>query len=103
MFYAQITPYGARTASPADRLVRFESAARRDAWVLAACGSADEADRARRDAITREEARRWYPEAFRAGAGAFPPARVGDDYWDDADDDGAQEWTGSPTGGIYSE
>lgn len=103
MYYAMRTPYGATTASGADRLVRFESKKARDAWVAGAYETIDYVDQSRRDIVTRSEARRWFPEAFAQTAGAFPPARSYDDYWDDADDDGAQEWTGAPTGGVYSE
>lgn len=103
MFYAQRTPYGARTASARDALVRFETKAARDEWVKAAWTNCDHADEARRDEITRKQARRWYPAAFKDDTGVFPRTNAAGDYWDTADDDGAQEWSGAPTGGIYSE
>lgn len=103
MFYAQSTPYGARTASGADRLHRFNSRAERDEWVKAAWTNCDHAGDERRTEVTRDEARRWYPDAFRADAHAFPRANRNGDYWDDPDAEGAQEWLGGPTGGVYAD
>lgn len=101
-YYAQSTPRGCTTACMADRLCRFGSARERDAWVAQSRESVDEADRATRCPVSREEARRWYPEAFSTGASqGWRYARVGD-YWEgEPDESGADWWSGSPTGGVY--
>lgn len=95
MFYAIMAPYGILTMSKADRLVRFATRAERDAWTDDAWWDG----RMVRGEATREEARRWWPEAFRPNADDWH--RDGD-VWEEPGDDGAQRWSGSPTGGSYS-
>lgn len=85
-YYAQRSPYGTATASPADALHGFGTRAQRAQWIAA--------DPEHRAAITRDTARRWYPAAFDA-------SRVWH-IWQGTDT-GAQEWTGAPTGGVYKE
>ena len=101
-WYAMACPYGAATASKGDSLCRFATRAARDAWVREAFRRDGYADRCKRDEVTRAEARRWFPEAFRPDSETFQPT-WGGDYWDRLDDhaDGAY-WTGAPTGGVYA-
>ena len=103
-YYAMECPYGATTASGGDRLVRFASRGTRDAWVREALESVDYADQCRRDEVSRVEARRWFPEAFKEEAQVWPPKWSGD-YWDEQDgtEFGASFWIGAPTGGIYKD
>lgn len=96
-YYAQGFAYE-NAASLSDTLYRFATAAERLAW----CRE----NWAHRDVITRDEARRWYPAAFRDDTPqnfkqSFLDANGW--YWDDADANGACEWLGSPTGGVYAE
>lgn len=98
-FYAQECPRGCRTAMKGDRLYRFASSAARNTWVLSHGRDLD-SDQTRAP-LSREDARRWYPRAFK-DAPTFPKVNASGDYWDDCPDDGAM-WSGLPTGGIYSE
>lgn len=94
MFYAIAAPYGITMMSKADRLHRFETRAARDAWTDDAWRNGNRV----RGEVSRDDARRWWPEAFRDDADDWH--RDGD-FWEDPDEDGAQEWSGFPTGGGY--
>lgn len=107
-YYAQYCPFGISTACPSDRLYRFESAYDRDHWVLCdntAKGLTGDFDRTKRDVLSREEARRWYPMAFRKDTPQSfrDSSTCNPDYWDDPDMNGACEWLGGPTGGVYAD
>lgn len=95
-YYAQHCPKGDITATRGDHLYRFASARERDSWVLAVPYDAENPGRV---PLTREEAHRWYPDAFDRPA-TFPEVNPEGDYWDD---DIPSLWSGRPTGGIYSE
>lgn len=101
-FYAMECPRGCTTASKGDRLRRFATSAARAAWISEAFESADYVDQCKRDEVTREEARRWFPRAFAATAETFPRVDVRGDYWDEMDAEDGAAWSGAPTGGIYS-
>lgn len=62
MYYAIYHPYGTRTISGGDELIRFGTKAERDAYV-----DADRWDGSNyhREAVTRAHARRRFPGAFR--------------------------------------
>ena len=97
-YYAQYCPLGISTACRSDILFRFETLYERNLWVNSdntAKGLTGDFDRTKRDSISREEARRWYPAAFRKDTPK--------DCWDKPDNDGASEWLGKPTGGVYAE
>ena len=95
MFYAIFSPYGINTMSKADRLARFQTRAARDAWAEDAWSDG----RMVRGEITRDDARRWFPEAFRADA---DDRRRDGGAWEGPDRNGARFWGGSPTGGGYA-
>jgi len=105
-FYAIYHPYGIRMMSNGDCLYRYDNAAAR----------AEDAERVDLQAkddgrgflmeeVTRDEARRLFPEAFRPGNVVWRSGTDGDRYFDGPwwrdYEDGSQEWTGRPTGGSY--
>lgn len=89
MFYAMYCPYGTRTMSRSDMLVRFESKAERDDWCEGVFGEMDGyRSTYNREPVTRDKARYWFPEAFRFGSD-----------WIKRHD--CTEFAGIPTGGSY--
>lgn len=101
-YYAMSTPYGCTIYSGCDELYRFTDAKTRNAWVRDAWNGIDYVDQCKRDAVTRKEARRWFPRAFAPDVQTFPHVDPCGDYWDTPDGDGACAWSGSPTGGEYA-
>lgn len=107
MFYAIWHPYGIRTASKGDTLYRYankrlrEEDAERVDWQGITDGRGFLMEE-----VTRAEARRQFPAAFRADAETWDGWRDGDRHFDGPwwrdDGCGSQEWTGSPTGGVYA-
>ena len=83
-YYAMLCPYGITTASRKDTLLRFETEEERDLWVCL--------DERKRDALTRDQAKHYYPSAFTTGALWVGSAKLG-----------ALLYNGEPTGGVYSE
>lgn len=81
-FYAMLCPYGIRTASISDSLVRFSSEAERELWVSL--------EPRKREAITREQAKHYFPQAFKRGAA-----------WEASSFEGVVVYAHGPTGGIY--
>jgi hypothetical protein len=75
--------------------MRFTSAMKRDAWADLKYSDSD----SHALPLTRAEAERWYPAAFRDGA---TWERVTDGPMYDADFNG-EVYHGAPTGGIYTD
>lgn len=94
MFYAIWHPYGIHMASKGDTLYRYankrlrEEDAERVDWQGITDGRGYLMEE-----VTRAEARRQFPAAFRASETW--------EVWRD-NGSGSQEWTGSPTGGVYA-
>lgn len=101
-YYAMECPRGCTTASKGDRLRRFATSAARAALVSEAFEGVDYVDQCKRDEVTREEARRWFPAAFSPSAVTFPAFTTGD-YWDRLEAESGAEWSGEPTGGVYAD
>lgn len=101
-YYAMHCPRGITTASRGDRLCRFTSKDECDRWVRQDVPS--DLTSFRRDWVSRDNARRWFPDAFRKDTpqSIHDPFVGSGDYWDDdPDKDGALWWSGEPTGGVY--
>lgn len=94
-YYAQYSPYGTNMYSHGDRLYRFTTRAARDAVVD---GEVFDGSNLHWSAIDREQARHWYPDAFR-----LIEDNPYDDYigWTPAEKIGGEMWTSSPSGGDY--
>lgn len=101
-YYAQECPRGIDTASKGDTLIRFTSAALRDAWCAA--DNAGGCYGFKRDVLSRASARRWYPAAFAANApqNIHEVNWMHEDYWDYSELDDGERWSGSPSGGVYA-
>ena len=95
-YYAIYHPYGTRMASKSDPLYRYPSAADRaeDEERVDWQGISDGRGHLM-EIVTRAQARRDFPEAFRADDDGLGAA-----WWRDCHD-GSGEWTGCPTGGVY--
>ena len=91
-YYAIYRPYGRSTMSKCDTLYRFERRADRDETVN---GETFDGQNYHWRAITRNEARAYFPAAFRADAWTGEPAA----WIKDGDRD---RYDGAPTGGEYA-
>jgi hypothetical protein len=98
-YYAQYSPYGVRVFSHGDRLYRFTTRAARDTVVdNEAFGMTFDGSNFHWDTITREQARHWYPDAFRTFDDNPFDVYSG---WTPAEKIGGEMWTSSATGGEY--
>jgi excisionase family DNA binding protein len=97
-YYAQWCPYGSRTASLGDRLVRFVDKADRDEWVNDRWYDGDQ----RATELTRDEAERWYPAAFRPGA-AWLTSDECDELAGNVGVRSGELCDMAPTGGLYTD
>lgn len=88
MYYAMYKPYGIRTMSFGDMLLKFRTKKERDDYVYQE--ELDGSDYHRIN-VDRDAARTWFPAAFGL------QESLG--FW--ASLDGHEIWTASPTGGGY--
>lgn len=93
-YYAMATPRGNTTAYGGDMLCRFTNTKLRDAWIEE-MNWTEELNQCAREAVTRDDARYWFPRAF-------APNSYDYGCWNAPDCEGASYWSGSPTGGIYA-
>lgn len=100
-YYAIYHPYGISMSSAGDTLYRYRSASERDASVddhnLADAGAHG---RLCMRAVTRSEARYFFPEAFRDAEWFGWGSDFDAPQWRSMDD--GDEWTGWATGGVYA-